>query len=75
MSGDWITIIDPSVDTSQVSGSEEDKKKVIGYWKIVKGEEASDSACAKVPAGNADDTNDNKITLEAVLTAPVDYSY
>ncbi len=77
MVGDWITIIDPSVDTSQVSdGTDDDKKKVIGYWKIVKDGEAAESAGAKVPAGDADgDENDNKITLEAVLTAPVDYSY
>ena len=71
MVGDWITIIDPSLDCSEAQA----KNVSISGWKIVKSDAENENAGATVPAGNKDGTDDNRITLEAVLKAPADYSY
>ncbi len=66
LEGDWITVVDPSIVCP------EGTNKTISGWQI---KETGEAVGNKIPAGDADGTDDNKITLEAVLSEPKSYDY
>ena len=72
MEGDWITVVDPNIDASLVS---EEPKKTVSYWKIVKDGQPGENVGNTIPAADKDGTDDNCITLQAVLEEPKSYTY
>lgn len=77
--GDWITIIDPSLDYTEVQDLNGQTRKIVG-WNIVKDGGQTTPIGNAVPSDNEtsalfDEKQDNKITLEAVINEPKSYSY
>ncbi len=76
MVGDWITLVDPSLDTESVA-DDGGKNMTILNWKVVKedGSTLDTTVGDAIPEDNQDGKADNKITLEAVLGEPKSYTY
>ncbi len=88
MVGDVLGAIDPELDATEVAAdpaaSAEPQNVIISGWKVVKdGNTVSEETVGDVVPedknegtnASQDGTEDNKITLEAVLSEPKDYSY
>ena len=76
MVGDWITLVDPSLDTESVADDGGKNMTILG-WKVVKqdGSTLDTTVGDAIPEDNQDGKEDNKITLEAVLGEPKSYTY
>ena len=73
--GDVVGAITPKIDNSS---ADDDPKKVVAGWKLVKtegGELSANTIGDYLPADTQDETRDGKITLEAVLSEPKSYDY
>ncbi len=72
MEGEYLVLSQPGLDSSAVH---EDKKVITGWNKVDGTDTAKEGANGTVPSDNFDNKNDNKITLEAVLSEPKIYAY
>ncbi len=73
MEGEYLVLSQPVLDSSRVGG---EKKVITGWSKVGSGDQADQGgADGTVPSDSFDGTNDNKITLEAVLGEPKIYAY